>query len=250
MSDAPKKRLGNKLAVACAGLVAVAMAFSVLYFKHGGMPPVKVTRIKTVAPDEVSPKLRVVYGKSVDLKGNAIGISDVLFAPAAIELEGNGFEATNGFAEYALRQAVSQTLGEAIDRGCDAVWIKGRLQKAFGLKFMPADSGCEKSFSDRPFVALIPAPDGGFDGIPFQCIDHYGDTELMFSQHQPPVELRERIAVAFWDLILNDQAAIADYSDVMYHSGGGKEFRFGVKNGVIFIDEAWNELAKERRSAR
>jgi hypothetical protein len=231
-------------------ILLLAGVVTALYLRRGSMAPAHVVQLTTIGAGEISPKLRVAYGKSVHLKGDAIGAGDVLFAPSVIELEGNGFEATNEFASYALKQSMSPALSDAIDRGCDAVWIKGRLQKAFGLELRPANSGGEKSFSDWPFVALIAAPDGRFDGIPFRCIDYYGDTKLLFSEHQPPDELRDRIATAFWSLVLRDPTAIVDYSDVMYHVGCGKEFRFGVRNGAIFIDETWNEFAKKRRSTR
>lgn len=205
--------------------------------------------VKSIPADEIREKLRVQYGKSVKFKSDVRSIGPIGFALARIELEGSRLSSTDDFADYALKKPISGTLAGAIDQHCDAVWIKGRIQKEFDFEFKPADDGLEKSFSDVEFAAVIKNDEGKLDTIPFHCVDYYGDSALMFSQHAPPEKQRKEIAAAFWDLMLNDQGSISDYSDSFYHPGCGKSFKFSVKDGKVYIAKSWNELASQHRNA-
>ena len=47
----------------------------------------------------------------------------------------------------------------------------------------------------------------------------------------------DRVAHAFWQVMLKDPQDLPEYCDYFYHLGAGVEVRFGVRDGEPFMKE-------------
>jgi hypothetical protein len=104
--------------------------------------------------------------------------------------------------------------------------------------FTPEKSEIEKSLLDVGFVAV---PAQSAFGFPFLCADNYGRTGLMFSPNGPEKEIQEKIAAAFWSLLLQSPDDVADFEATAYHPGAGIWMHFGCENGEPSYSESADE---------
>jgi hypothetical protein len=106
------------------------------------------------------------------------------------------------------------------------------------FEFTPDLSEVEKSLLDVGFVAV---PEGSPIGLPFVCADDYGRTGLMFSPDGPDQDTQEKIARAFWGLLLEGRDDVADFDATVYHPGAGIWMHFGCEDGEPFYRESDEE---------
>ena len=119
--------------------------------------------------------------------------------------------------------------------GDDCPWVRGRCERLFLVSPTTEEDRGEKCGFDAGFIAVCPQPDGKLLGVPFICTDHYLRSGLMFSDEVDPA-LSNRIADAFWNLLLADPNDLPDYEDIVYHLGAGLLMKFGVENGQPFVE--------------
>lgn len=175
---------------------------------------------------------QIRHGIYHDLDGRPQNFGDVTFVPAKVSLHGVSFEGSyplQGFAEKVGLQEIIAC------EGSDAPWVLGRLKFLFGTVNPSEEERGEKTFVFAGFLAVF--TNEGNLAIPFECSDCYGDTALVFSSEDvPSADLQIRIAKNFWHLLLANPTDVWDYKDRIYHSGAGLFFRFGVSNGIPFIE--------------
>jgi hypothetical protein len=143
------------------------------------------------------------------------------------------------FAEYAVAHDPGDDEVRAlVAQGCAAPWVRGRVERLFFSEPVFEPDRREKSSLYASFVAVI-SSDGVMIGVPFECTDYYFKASLTFSTgaDEPAREVRERIAVAFWGMLLDDPWDVSDYSDRMVHGGAGVTYAYGIHDGAVFVRE-------------
>jgi hypothetical protein len=180
--------------------------------------------------------ISIRYGESEDVIGNARRHDDIACVPARVQL--TGISLTNGsyLEEYLAESTLAAEVKALIHPGEDAPWVCGRVQRVFSQPQAPEEDRAEKSCMGFGFLAVIPE-DEGLVGIPFECTDYYGRSHLLFSSEAPPQPLADRIANAFWQILLQEPQDLPDYTDHFYHVGAGIKVRFGVRDGEPFMEE-------------
>jgi hypothetical protein len=183
-------------------------------------------------PDSIA----VRFGKLEDVIGHAHHHDDIAIVPAIIRLTGNPMTNGSFFKEYLADQKVPADVRALVHPGEDAPWVCGRIQRVYSLPQVPEEERGEKSCMGFSFLAAI--PEGGqLVGIPFECTDYYGKSVLIFSGDPPPQALIDRVASAFWQVLLKDPHDLPEYTDRFLHLGGGFEVQFGVRDGEPFMEE-------------
>jgi hypothetical protein len=180
--------------------------------------------------------IKVRFGQLEDVVGPARRHGDIAIVPARVRLTGNML--TNGphLQEYLAALKLPADVNALIHPGDDAPWVCGRVQLVFSLPQLPEEERAEKSCMGFSFLAAL-QDDGQLVGIPFECTDYYGRSLLMFSGDAPPQPLIDRIANAFWQILLDQPLDLPEYADHFYHLGAGVEVRFGVRDGEPFMEE-------------
>jgi hypothetical protein len=177
--------------------------------------------------------IQVCSGTLNDVLGPSISVADITFVPADVTF--SGYENGPKLADSA---ADADTATRAVVRpGEDAPWASGRIQKLFNQPQLPEEDRGEKCCMAFPFLAVMLDGDSTL-GIPFLCSDYYGESLLLFGDDPiPEKETMQRIATAFWSLLLQDATDLADYRDRMEHAGAGVTIEFGVNDGEPFMRE-------------
>lgn len=185
-----------------------------------------------------SPDIQIRHGQFTDLTGPSRPHGDILFASAEIKLLGSAFTLTHCLEDHLQQIVVSPETMALVRPGQDAVWVRGRAQQLFKIPNTTEEDRGEKTFFFSTFLALMKEEDGRYVGVPFECSDYYGRAGLMFSsEDSPPPELQDRIAKAFWSLLLAEPDEMEDYRDSTFHSGAGVWLDFGVEDGEPFLEE-------------
>ncbi|MCA9069402.1 MAG: hypothetical protein KDA84_10785 [Planctomycetaceae bacterium] len=181
--------------------------------------------------------IEIRHGRFLDLDGPPQKLDDLTIAPAKIELYGSMFDLTHHLEDHLKQRSVSAEVRALIRPRQNAIWIRARAQRLFHIPSSVAEDRIEKSFFQAEFLAIFPE-EGQYIGVPFECSDYYGRTGLTFSsEDSPPESLQDKIADAFWELLLSDPNDIEDYRDTMFHLGAGVEIEFGVEDGEPFFEE-------------
>jgi hypothetical protein len=125
----------------------------------------------------------------------------------------------------------------------DAPWVRGRLERVFGVSALPADEQGEKSCFCHELAVVYSEKGGGLASVVMLCCDYYGSSGVMFederSTRAPAIsaEDQRRVAAALWELLLEEPGDVPEYSDKMYHSGAGIWVKFGIRQGKPFMIE-------------
>jgi hypothetical protein len=168
---------------------------------------------------------------------------DTTIVAARVGLKGPSFSLTHELAEHVKRRELPANVRALFLDAYDGPWVRGRIERLFGVSSPPEQERYEKTGLHAEFVAVFSEQGGGLVAVPFWCTDHYLKSGLMFSEKEdrPPAELCDSIAEAFWGLLLADPYDLPDYNDRMFHSGAGVWLAFGVAHGKPFIDEQEEE---------
>lgn len=151
---------------------------------------------------------------------------DVTFVPASVRIVGN----------WTPGRPLPQ--GRVLPGGNDGPWVRGRLERMFQVHLHPDESE-EKAGMHGSFVGVF-----GDQGVPFVCRDVYLKTLLFFSGNEAP-DVCERIANAFWGLLLSEPDNVIDYEDRMFHLGTGVWLVFGIAGGKPFVREEEDAVHEE-----
>ncbi len=191
------------------------------------------------------PKLTVRYGELDELQGPPRKWKGITIAAALVRLKGRWLSRSHTLAEHVGMRNISPIVRPMLLNGDDAPWVRGRVERLFLAPSVGEEDRIEKSAIEVGFVASVPRSDGTLVGVPFFCNDYYLRTGLTFSEDldPPPKELADRVAEAFWELLLREPNDLHEYQDFMYHSGAGVWIVFGVQSGRPFFTEQKEEPA-------
>jgi hypothetical protein len=185
------------------------------------------------------PRLVVRYGELGQLQGPPRKWGDVTIAAALVALRGRAFSLGYELARHLRGRALPADVRELMLGGYDAPWVRGRIERVFGVTSPGEQERGEKSGLHASFIAVCPQPDGSLLGVPFECHDHYLKSALMFSEQvdPAPADLCALVADAFWGLLLAEPHDLPEYRGCMPHVGAGGWLVFGVEAGRPFIEE-------------
>jgi hypothetical protein len=175
--------------------------------------------------------MKVRHAVLHDAYGRAAKHGGFTIVPADVELDGTMFSPSFPLNEIP-RERIPPVLRRAIAGQFDVAWVWARLPLAFG--FMPDQSETEKTLLWQGFVAVL---EGGDTGVPFLCSDYYGKTSLMFSGAESDEGLKNRVADAFWSILLSEPDALDDFSARVLHLGAPVTLEFGCENGEPYCLE-------------
>ena len=185
-----------------------------------------------------TPEIKIRHGNFFDLDSPPQKHDEITFAAARVELLGTMFDFVCHFDEYLAKHDVAAEVKALVRPGEDAPWVRGRAQRLFLISNSTEVDRGEKTFFFASFIALIQDDEHGHFGVPFQCSDCYGRSSLTFSSEDaPPETLQQRIADAFWGLLLSDPTDLDEYRDSILQSGAGVWLDFGVEDGEPFLEE-------------
>ena len=173
--------------------------------------------------------VKVKFGVLEDFFGIPGRAEGFTIVPALVQLNGTMFGHTHPLAEVAH---LPPLVAEAIQGGYDVAWVRARIPQVFG--FTPENSENEKTLLDAAFLAVETGSDFAY---PFHCSDVYGKTGLIFSPEGPQAEMQDKIARAFWSLLLRDPEDLADFEAKVNHLGGGFLMTFGCSDGDLYYRE-------------
>jgi hypothetical protein len=103
---------------------------------------------------------------------------------------------------------------------------------------------------DALFAAVIPEGEDYYVSYPFACTDMGQTTGLVFSRLGPDAEVRDRIARAFWGLLVAEGSdRLSDFSapGVGFDTGDGydTELEVGYSRGVFYAEDMRDSAAEE-----
>jgi hypothetical protein len=158
---------------------------------------------------------------------------------APVHLKGPYFLLTHTLADYTRDRELPTGVDTLLLDGYDGPWVRGRIERVFGVTSAGEEERGEKAGLHAEFLAVHTEADGSLVGVPFRCRDHYLKTGLLFSEKvdRPPAAWCDRIADAFWGLLLAEPHDLPEYRDRMFHVGAGVWLVFGIEHGQPFIEE-------------
>jgi hypothetical protein len=199
------------------------------------------------------PNLTVRHGWLHEVSGTLVTWDGVSIAAARIALKGHSFSRTHTLAEHITRQDLPREVRSLMLNGYDAPWVRGRIERLFYTALtLNHEERLEKSGLQATLIAVVCQGDDSLIGVPFSCTDYYLKSGLMFSETEdpPPGELADRIAAAFWNLLLAVPHDLPSYTDQMYHVGAGVWLVFGIACGQPYIEERQQEPRRGPRNRR
>ena len=186
--------------------------------------------------------LDVRGGRLRDVGGASHSMAGFKFLPAQVELSGTSFSPECLLSEHAAGGDLHDEVRDLLDRKLDAISVRARIKALFGIDSPTENERVEKSLMAFAFAAVSTGSTGANTvAFPFECTDYYGRSNLFFSDAEPDDATRRAIGSAFWELLLSDQAAVADYEDSAYHLGAGVWMHYGRRHGALFYEERDDE---------
>jgi hypothetical protein len=150
--------------------------------------------------------------------------------PCIGTLEGDTFSASHLLSDYVDVAQAPAVLKRPLAGGWDAAWVRARLQRAFAYE--PAVAEVEKSLLSECFVAICED-----DAFLFECADYYGRTGLVFSPKGPAKATQDRIARAFWSILLREPDDLADFEARVFHPGAGVWLHYACEGGEPSLEQ-------------
>ncbi len=193
--------------------------------------------------------LKVKYGEFDDVLGPARSKDGVSIAAARIRLLGESFSPSKKLSDFIKTLTLVPEVNALMQEGYDAPWVRGRMERLFFTEPVDEEDRCEKSGIYASFIAVVADERDELIATPFEISDYYLQTSLYFSSapHAPPEDWLDRIATAFWKLLLEDPHDLAEYTETMSHVGGGFFLTFGVANANTFIEETEDDPRERKR---
>jgi hypothetical protein len=161
------------------------------------------------------------YGWLLGVVGEARCFDGVWFAPVCGAVEDPEDRPSHYLCDYA--HVGSDSEGFDLDGG-DGVWVRAAIPGVFGYSPLHVDDG-RPFLLDAAFVAVLPEGEGCWAAYPFACTDESRKTGLVFSRRVSEADLRDRIARAFWGLLVAE--------------GAGRLSPF-TASGVLFLEYNWD----------
>ncbi len=121
------------------------------------------------------------------------------FVPACGEIEAPAANSSHPLADHAAISFPWEGDFELEDT--DSVWVRAALSGLFHYAPLHVGDGRNFLLDALFFAVLLDAGEGG-EAYPFACTDDGLSTGLVFSRLGPNAQVQERIAAAFWGLLL------------------------------------------------
>ncbi|QLE42003.1 hypothetical protein FD723_17310 [Nostoc sp. C052] len=143
-----------------------------------------------------------------------------------------------------ILQRCHDLFGESVN----AVWVRARIPAVFGSNILISLSIPDYKYAliEQMFVACELGSNGDWIAYPFICGDYNLSAELRFYPDDSSTEIYERIAKAFWELLLLEPKRVCSFrdgylhynemDDEEWHSVTCKNARFSIEiiNAVLF----------------
>jgi hypothetical protein len=175
--------------------------------------------------------MKVRHATLLNVVGRPAKHARLTIVPAHVELEGQSFSPSFPLADLPSSR-IPPILKRPIKEHYDVAWVRARLPHAFGI--WPEPSEAEKTLLWEGFVAV---PEGQDEALAFWCSDTYGKTSLMFSDAEKDEPAKEKVADAFWSVLLSAPDELEDFEATVPHLGAGVTLRFGCQHGEPFCHE-------------
>lgn len=176
--------------------------------------------------------MKVRHATLLNVFGRPAKFGGFSIVPAEVELEGRSFSPSFSLADLSAVQ-IPPILRVPIAKHYDVSWVRARLPHVFGIS--PEQSEAEKTLLWAGFVAV---PDGEVEGVAFWCSDYYGKTSLIFSDAEDDESAKEKVAAAFWGVLLSEPNQLEDFEASVVHLGASVTLHFGCKDGEPFLQES------------
>jgi hypothetical protein len=131
----------------------------------------------------------------------------------------------------------------------DGVWVRAAIPSVFGYAPLHVSDG-RWFLLNTAFVAVLPETEKCLAAYPFACTDDCQSTGLVFSRLGPPSNVRERIARAFWCLLLAGGAQqLSEFKAprVGFDTGDGydSELLVGYSRGEFYAEDMRDSECEE-----
>ena len=123
----------------------------------------------------------------------------------------------------------------------DGAWVRAAIPTVFGYSPLHVSDG-RWFLLDAAFVAVLPVGEECWEAYPFAVTDSCQATGLVFSRLGPSPALRDRIARAFWGLLLaegGERLSPFTAPGVGFDTGDGydTELVVGYSHGEFFAED-------------
>src|SRR5262245_29634338 len=164
--------------------------------------------------------------------GNPATHAGFVFQPVRLKLDVAGAGADFSLHDFAGNPP-PPVLRLAFEKQYDAAWVRARIPRVFGYAPVFVEEE-ENALLDVDFVAT---PSGQAEPIPFVCGDHHGRACLLFKTDSEDPAARQRIAAAFWSLLLANPDDLADFEQMVYHEPSEMWLKLGCLHGKLFCEQ-------------
>ncbi len=178
------------------------------------------------------------YGWLIDVFGVPRTYDGIWFAPVCGDVDEAEPTPTHSLKEYdtIIVHCEGFQLGDA-----DGVWVRAAIPNVFGYAPLHVSDG-RWFLLDTAFVAVVAEAEKCWIAYPFVCTDDCQSTGLVFSRFGPPSDVRERIARAFWSLLLAGGAwQLSEFNAprVGFDTGDGydSELLVGYSHGEFYAED-------------
>ena len=164
--------------------------------------------------------------------GNPATHAGFVFQPVRLKLDVAGAGADFPLHDFAGNPP-PPVLRLAFEKQYDAAWVRARMPRVFGYAPVFVEEE-ENALLDVDFVAT---PSGQAEAMPFVCGDHHGRACLLFKTDGEDPAVRQRIAAAFWSLLLANPDDLADFEQMVYHEPSEMWLKLGCLHGNLFCEQ-------------
>lgn len=187
-----------------------------------------------------------------DVIGLPIRDDDILLIPARFDFCGDSEgTAEHPVAKFAPDLTRMRSLFNCFGMHEESLlhyWLRARIPAAFG--FRPAIIGRNQDRDDLldfPFVAVfLSESDAILTAIPFVCAEGYDGPGLIFPKSCSSIPAKQRVAEAFWHVLLDSPERIAPFEEWMYDEQSGLLKVYADRGLLCICDLEDNEDGRGR----
>ncbi|VTR99421.1 preprotein translocase subunit : [Tuwongella immobilis] len=182
-----------------------------------------------------------------DIVGLPIGIGDVLLVPARFDfcadVEGTTEYCAGSFGPDLPRLRSLFNCYDLHDETVLHYWLRARIPSAFHLR--PATGGNQgrHDLLEFPFLAVVHSRSTAtLTALPFICADGYRGPGLIFPKTGFDTSAKQRVAAAFWGVLLESPEDIAPFEEWVYDDESGLQKVYCGRDLLCICDlQEWDE---------
>jgi hypothetical protein len=166
----------------------------------------------------------------------------VRIVPALFDFEddagGRAECGVEGFVDLEADQPMATALAEFGEGFAISCWVRARIPAVFGVTRPTTQGDWESPLLDFPFLAVLrPKAGDQPEVVPFLCVEGDG-AELVFRRSDTDWALKQRVASAFWGLLLREPDDLRPFEVSLQEEGWVKA---GYAGGEFFYCELEHE---------